>query len=186
MTGPVVRRCNVVSSLLRRSQARVRTLLALVACCGPLAWAARSAWESRPEYAAARALRALGSSDPREREAGVRDLGLVPPEQVGAVTPALIGALRDRQPLVRQLAAQSLGTIVYAATISGRGEPCGPAAAEALRDRVPAVRGESASALALIYSSRRLQRGGAGRDGASVGWHHFAQFSRTMVRWVDG
>ncbi len=88
----------------RRFQIGLRGLLIVVACCAPLCWLAREAWDRRPMNEPERAFRMLGSGDESERLSGLMALRLLvtlkslTPKQVDAATTALLVALATALP----------------------------------------------------------------------------------------
>lgn len=90
-------------------QTDVRGLIAIVACCAVVLWAARSVRESQnPTLAAARGLQSPDSSD---RVDAASRLVLLKERDPLVAIPALIDAMDDRMPRVRMAAADALGAI---------------------------------------------------------------------------
>jgi HEAT repeat protein len=129
----------------------LKSLIALVACCGAIFWAWRVVRESGPIPRMASKLR-TGSVE--DRRLAARDLGVLPPTEVGAAIPTLIAALGDDDSEVAVQAAQSLGADAMTATSLKDGQPAVTAAsqalARALADRRPEVRAAAAGALGVI------------------------------------
>ena len=91
----------------------VKSLVALVACCGAVFWAWNSVREGmRPILGWARQLR---SGDVDDRQIAARQLGDCSPEDLDVAVPSLIAAFGDKSELVRAEAAAALGTAGYTA-----------------------------------------------------------------------
>jgi HEAT repeat protein len=153
----------------RRFQYGLRGLLILVACCAPLFWIGREMWDRRPGNEVARAFRMFHSRWPSERLSGASDLwsllyhNSLTPEQVDAVIPSLVTALRDPNPALRKEAAASLLVIAIQATKSSavvpRAQAVATGLAEGLRDASPDVRHNAAAALLNIYLGTSVSGG---------------------------
>jgi HEAT repeat protein len=147
----------------------LRGLLLLVACCAPLFWVARELWDRRPGNQPARAFRMLQSGSPGARLSGASDLRLLlilnslTPKQVDAAISGLLVALRDQNSGVREAAAGSLHSIVFAANRRSAAVPRVQAVAaglaEGLRDTEPDVRYHTGLALAHIYFDASVSGG---------------------------
>jgi HEAT repeat protein len=139
----------------RRLQTSVRTLIALVACCGVLLWAARIAWESQhPAIAAAQRLKARSAF---ERVEATRQLGQLGLGDASEAIPPLIAALNDADPEVRVAAAEALNPVISNAVANGTAPTAIRDALtglqRALRDRDADVRIAAASVLGFISQS---------------------------------
>jgi HEAT repeat protein len=140
----------------KRFQIGVGGLIVAVACCGVVAWSARSLWES--QHPVIDAARGLQSSDAAERVAAARQLlppGLLDP---GRAIPALVAALGDPEVQVRVAAAVTLGALggeVVGTTSAGDAvRDAVKGLIGALKDREPSVRMEVVRALALIVQAK--------------------------------
>ena len=150
----------------RGFQFGLRGLLILVACCAPLFWVGRELWDRRPGNRPARAVRILQSGGPGERQKAASDLQILviqnslTPKQADAAIPGLLVALRDRNPGVREAAANCLGTIVFESVQRSVPVPRVPelaaGLAEGLRDTAADIRGRVGLTLATMYVSKRL------------------------------
>src|SRR5262245_30485925 len=123
---------------VRRLQTGVRTLLALVACCGAILWAWRNVKEnSDPVFVEARAIQrraigALQSSKPAERLTAIQELERLGYGDGTIVIRPLIGALEDPETEVRFAAVNALGLISAGVVKSRSGGESVRAAATAL------------------------------------------------------
>jgi HEAT repeat protein len=149
--------------LARRFQINVRVLIALVACCGMVLWAARVLWHQPDPVIAEtraqeqRAIRALQSRDVSERLSAIRELAGIPYGESAVVMPPLIERLDDADADVRVLAASTLGVFGNKALQIGEGGQAVSAAMTALvkslKDGQPRVRMSAASALVTMISN---------------------------------
>ena len=134
----------------------MRGLIAVVACCGVVSWAARTFWESQnPAIAAARGLR---SPNPSVRVGATRELSTSGAADADVAAPALAAALADPEVAVRIAAAESLGAMISDLVRTGSaGEPI-RAGVEgligSLKDRETAVRIAATNALATIAAAK--------------------------------
>ncbi len=151
----------------RRSQTGVRTLVALIACCGLILWAWRYLAENgdpvRLETRAIqkRAIQSLQSDMPGERVAAIQDLERLHSGDSSSAVPPLIGALADQDASVRLAAAEALGSMGQWLEKSDWGKEALNASAMALigclKDpdiavRVAAIRNLSSTCASLVKS----------------------------------
>jgi HEAT repeat protein len=136
-----------------RFQTGMRAVIALVACCGVVSWAARYLWESQHlGIAVARGLQARAAT---ERLKAIRDLeSICLIEDSTIAIPALVPRLADSNAKVRAAAAEALGSIGgnVVKTGSGGNEARAAVAAllESLNDKEAAVRTAAANSLGMI------------------------------------
>jgi hypothetical protein len=101
-----------VTTCLRawRFQTGMRAVIALVACCGVLFWAARYLWESQhPGIAVARGLQTRAAT---ERLKAIRDLASICLIEDSTIAiPPLVPRLADSNAEVRAAAAEALGSL---------------------------------------------------------------------------
>jgi HEAT repeat protein len=142
----------------RRVRTNVRTMVALVVCCGLIFWALRVVWES--QNPSVRAVKALDAADAARRLIAVRELQLAGPTAMrGAVLP-LASRLGDADRDVRAAAAEALGTILAQPATANSPVPADARAAaaallRALRDKAPSVRIAAAMSLWSIANSKQ-------------------------------
>jgi HEAT repeat protein len=148
----------------------VRTLIAMVACCGVVLWAWRHLVENidpvRLETRAIqkRALASLKSATPAERLTAIQDLERVRSEDISVGIGPLIGVLGDPDTRVRFAAIRALDLMISSLAKSGSGSEAVHDATEAflrgLKDSDPAFRAAAAQALASTGAS--LAQSGSG------------------------
>ena len=136
-----------------RPRVNLKTMIALVACCGAVFWAWRVVLQSVPVN---RMVFALRSGTVEDRRVAARELGATTPQEVGQAIPALIAALGDEEVEVAAQAARSLGTAGLTAAPAPDQRAQVIAASEALaralaQDR-PEVRTAAVQSLGLIGS----------------------------------
>jgi HEAT repeat protein len=155
----------------RRFQTNVRTLVALVACCGVILWAARRLWENydpvRIEVRSIqnRAIAALRSGKSADRVDAVHELQRLSGGDRAVAISSLIGALEDPETEVRVAAAEALGSIGPTAMRSQSGQEEGARNAAtaligALEDPETEVRVAAAEALGSIGSTAMRSQSG--------------------------
>ncbi len=146
-----------VSRTSRRLQIGVRGLIAIVACCGALAWSGRTLWES--QHPSAAASRQLLYGTPMQCATAVRELMQIGMKNPDPALPPLISALGDASAEIRVATAEALG---YIAGEDALARPAGSAAHTAtaalirsLGDREPSVRIAAILALEHIATMPR-------------------------------
>jgi hypothetical protein len=148
-------------------QMNLKGLLIAIVCCAPLFWVGRELWDHRPANQPARAARLLRSEDSNDRYDAASNLQLLlqfrtlTPEQLHEAIPGLLAVQSDREPRVREAAADCLFTIVFQAMQRGAAVPhvqeVAAGLAEGLVDTLPKVRHDSGLALANIYFGTFMQ-----------------------------
>ncbi len=155
----------------RRFQTNVRTLVALVACCGVILWAARRLRDNYDPVRVQvrsiqnRAIAALRSGKSAGRVAAVHELQRLGGGDRAVAISSLIGALEDPETEVRVAAAEALGSIGSAAMRSQSGQEDGARNAAtsligALEDPETEVRVAAAEALGSIGSTAMRSQSG--------------------------
>jgi HEAT repeat protein len=160
----------------RRLRTRVRTLIALVACCAVILWAWRHLRENldpvllEARSIQKRAIGALHSGKPADRLTAIVDLERLRTGDSSIGIPPLIGALEDPVPAVRVAAAEALSSIGSSLLRSGSGGDTVRAAVTALirclNDPDMAVRVSAVKSLGSISSS--MVRSGSGGETVSA------------------
>jgi HEAT repeat protein len=149
----------------RRFQTSVWTLVALVACCGVILWAARRLWENydpvRVEARSIqnRAIAALRSRKSADRVGAVHELQRLNGGDLAVAMSSLIRALEDPETEVRVAAAEALGSIGPTAMRS----QAISSLIGALEDPETEVRVEAAKALGSIGPT--VMRSQSGQEG---------------------
>jgi HEAT repeat protein len=140
-----------------RFQAGIRGLIVVVACCGVVAWSARTLWESQDPVADA--ARRLHYGTPARRAMVVRELKELGLDGRGPAVPPLIAAAGDPAAEVRIAAAEALGVV---GGEDARARPAGAvggvalgALIRSLKDREPSVRIAAMEALEHIATTPR-------------------------------
>jgi HEAT repeat protein len=159
----------------RRYQIRLLALLALVACCALILWAAREVWQnSDPLVAEERALEvrareSLRSPDKTSRVAAIQTLGRLSFADNAIAVRSLTELLGDESPDVRAASAEALGEFAMRAVETGADRQSLGAAVTALikllKDPQPGVRAASAITLGYIASAKPLPEGGTPQPG---------------------
>ena len=155
---------------LQRYQGGLRTLIALVACCGVLLWAWRVLRDKvDPALADTRAIQeraihALRSPDASTRATAIRDLVALPYGESAVVIPQLLDRLGDSEANIRISAASALGTYgnkaVQARTAGGEVSAAIAALVRSLNDEQPEVRLAATNALGMMTGSSYTRNGG--------------------------
>jgi HEAT repeat protein len=148
--------CEVSTPKARRMQTGVRSLIAMVGCCGIVFWAARHLWENgHPALVAARGLTAGSAS---ERIDAIRLIVEVGVQDSGVAIPALIAALADPEVEIRVEAADALKLVAFEAISTGTAPDAVRSAIAALNgslnDPHRAVRIASANSLTYIITAK--------------------------------
>jgi HEAT repeat protein len=148
----------------RRYQTGLRALIALVACCAVVLWAARVLWQYRDPVLAeereieARAFRALQSGSTNGRVAAIQDLGRLSFSDNSTTIRSLTAMLGDENTEVRAAAAEALAEIGGRAVEAGTdAEPVGAAVTaliKSLKDANPRVRVAAAITLGYLASAK--------------------------------
>ncbi len=141
----------------RRFQTGVGGLLVVIACCGVVAWSARTVWESHhPAAAAARRLQ-FGTASQRARAA--RELMAAGVKEPRVAVVALVTALDDPAAEVRTAAAEALGVIGGEDALTGSDGDAARAATagliRSLKDPDPPVPIAAMHALVRIATTQR-------------------------------
>ncbi|HZW32916.1 MAG TPA: HEAT repeat domain-containing protein [Isosphaeraceae bacterium] len=136
-----------------RPRVNLKTMIALVACCGAVFWAWRVVLQSKPIN---RMVFALRSGTAEDRRVAARELGTATAPEVHQAIPALIVALGDADDEVAAQAARSLGTAgATAATAPDLGAliiAATEALSRALSEDRPEVRLAAVHSLGLLGS----------------------------------
>jgi HEAT repeat protein len=154
---------------LSKSQIAATRLVVLFTCLGVIVWMWRQAEAARRPPTISSWADKLGSGDSDERKDAIEKLSNADPADVASVTPALIGALKDKENSVRNEAALALGHYLVGALKSqgkAQADQC-RAAASGLIDVIKndgdnSVRSSAAFAAASL--SRALRDAGVKPD----------------------
>ncbi len=159
----------------RRYQIGLLALLALVACCALILWAAREVWQNSDPLVAeeraleARARQSLRSPDKTSRVAAIQVIGRLSFADNAIAVRSLTALLGDQNPEVRAASAEALGEFGMRAVETGADRQSIEAAVTALikllKDPEPGVRAASAITLGYFASAKPLPVGGTPQPG---------------------
>jgi HEAT repeat protein len=147
----------------RRLQTNVRTMIALVTCCGVVLWTLKVVWDSRdPRLLEARAIQnraiaALQSPKAADRMTAIQELERLGFGDRGVAIGPLIAVLQDEDSEVRLAAAEALGRLGSEAIRAGSDGEAVRVAVTALigslKDSQPEIRIAAARTLGTITST---------------------------------